>query len=115
MCIRDRSEAGQKARESGEALAPPNVTGMGGLMTENGSRGGGLFHFHTWGGDRYRYLGALAQGRMNLDYYGALNRGRSYELKGTMLVQQLLVKLGESKWYAGPVSYTHLDVYKRQA
>ena len=39
------SEAGQKARESGEALAPPNVTGVGGLMTENGSRGGGLFHF----------------------------------------------------------------------
>ncbi len=102
------SEAGQKARESGEALAPPNVTGVGGLMTENGSRGGGLFHFHTWGGDRYRYLGALAQGRMNLDYYGALNRGRSYELKGTMLVQQLLVKLGESKWYAGP-RYTYFN------
>ncbi|KOQ34007.1 glyceraldehyde-3-phosphate dehydrogenase, partial [Achromobacter xylosoxidans] len=32
------SEAGERARASGEAAAPPNITGAGGLMTENGSR-----------------------------------------------------------------------------
>ena len=45
---------------------------------------------------------------MNLDYYGLLNRGRSYELKGTFLVQQLLAKIGDSPWYIGP-RYTYFD------
>ena len=101
------ADAGQQARETGAAMAPPNITGVGGLVTENGSRGAGLFHFHTWGGDRYRYLGALAQGRMNLDYYGMLNQGRSYEIKGTFLVQQLLARIGDSRWYVGP-RYTYM-------
>lgn len=43
---------------------------------------------------------------MNLDYYGLLNRGRSYELKGTFLVQQFLAKVGDSHWYVGP-RYTY--------
>ncbi|WP_326494491.1 MULTISPECIES: hypothetical protein [Achromobacter] len=64
--------------------------------------GGGLFHFHTWQGDKYRYLGALAHGRVNLDYYGPLNQGRGYQLKGTMLIQQLLARIGDSRWYVGP-------------
>ncbi|CAM3973989.1 Bacterial surface antigen (D15) domain-containing protein [Bordetella tumbae] len=85
---------------------PPNITGIGALGTENGSRGAGLFHFHTWGADRFRYLGALAQGKVNLDYYGPLNRGHSYELKGTFLVQQLLARIGDSRWYVGP-RYTY--------
>lgn len=102
------ADAGRKAKEEGGTMAPPNVTGIGGALTENGSRFGGLFHFHTWGGDRYRYLGALAQGRMNLDYYGLLNRGRSYELKGTFLVQQLLARIGDSRWYIGP-RYTYFN------
>ncbi|MBB1594561.1 BamA/TamA family outer membrane protein [Achromobacter sp. UMC46] len=102
------ADAERKAQEERGTLAPPNVTGVGGALTENGSRFGGLFHFHTWGGDRYRYLGALAQGRMNLDYYGLLNRGRSYELKGTFLVQQLLARVGDSRWYIGP-RYTYFN------
>lgn len=100
------AEAGQKAKESGGPMTPPNITGVGGLGTENGSRGAGLFHFHTWDQDRYRYIGALAHGKMNLDYYGLLNTGRSYELKGTFLVQQLLAKIGNSHWYVGP-RYTY--------
>ncbi|MFU1983387.1 BamA/TamA family outer membrane protein [Bordetella hinzii] len=104
------AEAGERARAQGEGMAPPNVTGVGGMLTENGSRGAGLFHFHTWDGDRYRYLGALAQGRMNLDYYGLLNYGRSYEIKGTFLVQQLLARIGDSRWYVGPrYTYMHSD------
>jgi len=100
------AESGQHARQAGEPATPPNFTGIGILGTENGSRGAGLFHFHTWGGDRFRYLGALARGRVNLDYYGPLDHGRSYELKGTFLVQQLLTRLGNSRWYAGP-RYTY--------
>jgi len=100
------AEAGRKAKASGDAMAPPNVTGVGVMGTENGSRGAGLFHFHTWDGDRYRYLGALARGQAHLDYYGQLNRGRSYELQGTFLVQQLLARIGDTHWYVGP-RYTY--------
>lgn len=50
----------------------------------------------------YRYLGALAHGRVNLDYYAPLNQGRGYQLKGTMLIQQLLARIGDSRWYVGP-------------
>ncbi|WP_028354650.1 BamA/TamA family outer membrane protein [Bordetella petrii] len=99
------AEAGQKSGRDGP-VTPPNITGLGAVGTENGSRGAGLFHFHAWGADRFRYLGALAHGKVNLDYYGALNHGRSYELKGTFLVQQLLARLGDSHWYVGP-RYTY--------
>jgi len=91
---------------SEERKAPPNITGLGGLATDNGTRGGALFHFRSWDADRYRYLGALAQGRANLEYYGAFNHGRSYEVKGTFLVQQLLARIADSPWYAGP-RYTY--------
>lgn len=94
------------AHEGGEAMEgrkpPPNITGVGGLATENGTRGGALFHFHNWSGDRYRYLGAIAQGRANLEYYGAFDSGRNYQVRGTFLVQQVLARLGDSRWYAGP-------------
>lgn len=100
------AEADQKARQAGEPAAPPNFTGIGALATENGSRGAGLLHFHTWGGDRFRYLGGLARAKFNLDYYGPLNHGRSYELKGTFLVQQLLARVGDTRWYVGP-RYTY--------
>ncbi|WP_212590896.1 BamA/TamA family outer membrane protein [Bordetella genomosp. 5] len=104
------AEAGAEAKARGAGPAPPNITGVAGMMTENGSRGGGLFHFRTWDGDRYRYLGALAQGRMNLDYYGITNQARSYEIKGTFFMQQLLARIGDSRWYVGPrYTYMHSD------
>lgn len=51
------AEAAESAKTTGE-MAPPNITGIGGAMTENGTWGAGLVHFHTWGGDAIRYLGA---------------------------------------------------------
>lgn len=102
------AEAGQQSGSAGIPSAPPNMTGIGAMGTENGSRGGGVFHFHSWDADRYRYLGALARAKINLDYYGPLDHGRSYELKGTFLVQQLLVRLGDTRWYIGP-RYTYFD------
>lgn len=103
------SEGESGAGQDGK-VSTPNITGVGGFATENGSRGGGLFHFHSWDGDRYRYLGGLANGRFNLEYYGASSHGRSYEIKGTALVQQVLARLGDTPWYAGPrYTYFHSD------
>ncbi|WP_011297962.1 BamA/TamA family outer membrane protein [Cupriavidus necator] len=96
------AEAQASAKASGKRPAPPNITAVGGAYTENGTWAAGLAHFHTWDGDRYRYLGAIAQVDAQLDYFGQLKQARAYELRGTFLVQQFLVRLGDTRWYVGP-------------
>jgi len=96
------AESAAKAKEAGKGPAPPNITAIGGLYTENGTWGAGAVHFHTWDGDRYRYLGAIAKVDAQLDYFGLLNQPRAYELSGVFLMQQFLVRIGDSRWYAGP-------------
>ncbi|SCU80876.1 Outer membrane protein/protective antigen OMA87 [Cupriavidus necator] len=102
------AEAAASAKESGKGPAPPNITGIGGAYTENGTWGAGVAHFHTWDGDRYRYLGAIAKVDANLDYYGLQNQARAYELRGVFLVQQLLVRIADTRWYVGP-RYVYFD------
>lgn len=102
------SDAATDAKKTGKGMAPPNITVIGGAKTDNGTWGAGLAHFHTWDGDRYRYLGAIAKMDANLDYYGQLNRARSYELDGVFLMQQLLARIGDSNWYVGP-RYVYFD------
>ncbi len=101
------AEAAESAKTTGE-MAPPNITGVGGAMTENGTWGAGLVHFHTWGGDAIRYLGGLAKVNMKTDYYGLSNSARAYQLNGWLTVQQLLFRIGHSHWYIGP-RYTYFD------
>ncbi|KWR91708.1 BamA/TamA family outer membrane protein [Cupriavidus sp. IDO] len=96
------AEAAANARASGKGPAPPNITVVGGAYTENGAWGAGVGHFHTWDGDRYRYLGGIAKVNANLDYFGLLNQPRAYQLQGVALIQQLLVRIGDSRWYVGP-------------
>ncbi|MCM3605176.1 BamA/TamA family outer membrane protein [Cupriavidus pauculus] len=96
------AEAAQRAKESGKGPAPPNITVIGGAYTENGTWAAGAAHFHSWDGDRYRYLGAVGKVDANLEYFGVANQARSYELQGFALVQQLLVRVGDSRWYIGP-------------
>lgn len=67
------AEAAANARASGKGPAPPNFTVVGGAYTENGTWGAGVGHFHTWDGDRYRYLDGIAKVNANLDYFGLLN------------------------------------------
>ncbi|MFC7286750.1 BamA/TamA family outer membrane protein [Herminiimonas glaciei] len=102
------SEAAADAKKSGKGMAPPNMTVLGGAKTENGTWGAGLAHFHTWDGDRYRYLGAIAKMDAQLDYYGQSNRPRGYELDGVFFMQQLLARVGDTPWYVGP-RYVYFD------
>lgn len=95
-------DAAEKAQASGQGPAPPNITAVGGAYTGNGTWGVGAAHFHTWDGDRYRYLGALAKVDAQLDYFGLLNQARAYQLEGLFLVQQFMARIGDSHWYVGP-------------
>lgn len=102
------ADAAASAKASGKGPAPPNITAIGGAYTENGTWGAGVAHFHTWDGDRYRYLGGIAKVNANLDYFGLLNQPRAYELRGVALVQQLLVRVADTRWYVGP-RYVYFD------
>ncbi len=102
------AEAAQHGRESGKGPAPPNITAVGGAYTENGTWAAGAAHFHTWGGDRIRYLGAIAKVDANLEYFGVSNQARAYELQGFALIQQVLFRVADSRWYVGP-RYVYAD------
>lgn len=102
------AEAAQKAKVAGAGPAPPNITAVGGAYTENGTWAAGAAHFHTWGGDRIRYLGAVGKVDANLEYFGLSNQSRAYQLEGFALIQQLLFRLGDSRWYIGP-RYVYAD------
>ncbi|SAL82991.1 hypothetical protein AWB67_06281 [Caballeronia terrestris] len=80
---------------------PPNVTALGGLYTQNGTWAAAAGHFHTWDNDRYRYLGGIAKVDAHLDYFGPSSQPMAYTLQGVALMQQILMRIGNSRWYAG--------------
>ncbi|CAG9177265.1 hypothetical protein LMG32289_03761 [Cupriavidus pampae] len=103
------SDASRQAKQSGTGPAPPNITAIGGAYTDNGTWAAGAAHFHTWGDDRIRYLGAIAKVDANLEYFGQANQPRAYQLRGFALIQQLLFRVADSHWYIGP-RYVYADM-----
>jgi hypothetical protein len=102
------ADTAANATTDSASRVPPNVTALGGIYTENGTWAAAAAHFHTWDEDRYRYLGALAKVDANLDYFGASGQPRAYTLEGAALLQQFLVRMGNSRWYGG-VRYVFFD------
>lgn len=90
-----------RARTAADRLAPPNITALGAFKTENGSWAGGAGRFRSWDDDRFRYLGGVGKIALNLDFYGPLDRPRTFELEGAGLVQQLSMRLADSDWLIG--------------
>ncbi|XZG69777.1 BamA/TamA family outer membrane protein [Chitinibacteraceae bacterium HSL-7] len=105
-------DIGEQSARDGSKMHPPNITGIGGAMTENGTWGATLMHFRTWDGDRYRYFGFGGKINLETDYYGPFGRPNAYTLNGFGVVQQLLMRLGDSNWYVGP-RLTYLDADTR--
>lgn len=106
------SEAAQQnLQESGRA-APPNITALGGLKTENGTWGGFAGHMHTWQGDRYRYMGGVAKLDIRLDYYGLNDRAQRYAVEGLGMAHQVFMRLGDTPWLIG-ARYAYFDATMR--
>jgi hypothetical protein len=60
---------------AGQPFVRPNIAAIGGLATENGTRGAFAGHLGTWMDGRVRTLAALADADVNLEYFG-LGGGR---------------------------------------
>jgi hypothetical protein len=101
--------AAPAAGEAKPRVALPDVTGVVGGATENGTwfvGGAHLENFHDGAG---RSVTALARAHAELTYYGPAGEGRALSYGSDALVfrQQIEHKLGASDWFLG-AHYTYL-------
>lgn len=104
-------EAAVKAQESGR-LAPPDIYGIGGGATENGTWAGAAGGMVSFQADKYRWRGGVARINANLDFYGfGGQRGPlRYNLDGWGSVQHGMWRLAQSDWWAvGRWNYLDLN------
>ena len=82
----------------------PDIVGVAGGLTENGTwfAGGGYAGF--WNEDRIRYRGVFGYGDVNLKYYGSgilENYSVNFTLNSYMFLQQAIFRIGDSRFYIG--------------
>ena len=85
---------------------PPNITGVAGLGTQNGTWLAGIFHFHVFGADKVRYIGALGKPYINIKYYGNTSEYLSenpvqFNMNAIALAQRVQVRLAETNLFLG--------------
>jgi outer membrane protein assembly factor BamA len=99
-----RESIGEKVDEAKRTghVTPPDLFGVAGAATENGTKLGAAFGMFTFLDDRWRYRGGIANTHVNLTFYGdgrPLSTGErkiGYTLDGSVSSQQVLLRLGDS-------------------
>lgn len=102
-----RESLGERAAQAAATgrYTPPDIYGIAGFGTENGTRGYGGGGLVTFFDDRVRWRGGVAEIDANLDFYGVGGRlGQQidkvgYNLRGLASVQQAMWRLGETDWW----------------
>jgi hypothetical protein len=85
---------------------PPNMSGVLGGYTQNGTWAAGIFHRGYWKGDHLRYTGLLIKSFVNIDFYGSGNfdyfeNPVQMNMDAWILFQQLYGRLGNSNFFVG--------------
>jgi hypothetical protein len=85
---------------------PPNISGVFGLGTQNKTWFAGLFHFHVFGRDKIRYLGAVGKPNIHINYYGNNNEFLSnnpvnLHLNSWFVLQRAMVRIKKSNLFMG--------------
>ncbi|NSL55211.1 BamA/TamA family outer membrane protein [Uliginosibacterium aquaticum] len=92
----------------------PNITAVGALGTENGTRGAFVADVRHWLDDRLKTVAVVMKSSVNLDFYGL---GRVPELQDSPLAYTLGIelamlqaryRLGQSPWWLG-LGYTRAN------
>lgn len=95
-----------KKKKKYNSYVPPSISGVIGFATENKTWGLGVFHFHVWGEDKVRYMGAVGKPYVNINYYGK-NKGFlstnpvEYNLDGIGTYHRVLVRLNNTNFFVG--------------
>ena len=87
-----------------EKQGPPNVSGLIGGGTNNGTWAVGGFHAGFWNDDKIRYLGALFKANVNIRFYGSglvLNEGVDLNMDAWFLLQQIQFRIASSDFFIG--------------
>jgi hypothetical protein len=98
----DREGAGQWGERT-----RPNIAAIGGLGTENGTRGMFAGHLGTWRGGKLRTLAAVADADVNLEFFGfggdrtSGDGGLGYAIAARGGVAGGNYRLGEGPWWLG--------------
>ncbi|MDM0024378.1 hypothetical protein [Variovorax saccharolyticus] len=85
----------------------PNVTVVGALGTDNGTKGAFAGDMRQWLDDRVKTLAGVMRASVNLDFYGIgrdpvlQEHPKSYNLKTTALVLQGRYRIGDSQAWVG--------------
>ncbi len=93
--------------EAGAGFGRPNISVVGGLATENGSRGVIVGDMRYWMDDRLQTLVGAIKSSINLDYYGTGEQGflnrhpRSYALDLSGAMMQAKYRIGQSQNWLG--------------
>ncbi|KAA0254472.1 hypothetical protein FBQ97_01490 [Acidobacteria bacterium ACD] len=92
---------------TGQAI-PRDISAVGGGVTENGTWAAAVGHIGHWGGDRWRYKGAVAKISPVLDTYSASGQAFGFNLDGWTVYQEIAIRLGRSDLFGG-VKLLYLD------
>jgi len=89
----------------------PDVSGVVGLATSNGTWGAGAFHAHTFGENRVKTITAIIKPNVNIDYYGnnsdyLAKHPVTINLDAWFLFQQAEFRIAQSNFYVG-ASYSY--------
>jgi hypothetical protein len=89
----------------------PDVSGVLGFGTANGTWGVGGLHAHTFGENRVRTITAFIKPNVNFDYYGnnselLAKNPLTVKLKTWLIYQSAQVRIAKSKFYLG-AAYTY--------
>jgi len=89
-----------------DVKAPPSISGVAGFGTQNKTWMAALFHFHVWGADKVRYIGAVAKPDVHIKYYGNDNNFLSkhpvqFNLNSWAVYQRAQVRIGDTKLWLG--------------
>lgn len=101
------------AADGRKQMIPPNIYGVAGMKTENGSTAygaGAMLHFKD---DRWRYTGGVAKSSFNLDFYtpGKVlpEVGIGYSSDGYMAFQKIARRLGDQSLFLG-LQWIYMDL-----
>jgi len=97
----------KQQKEGAAGFSRPNISAVGGIATENGTRGVMAFDLRYWLDDRLQTMAALVYAPVNLDFYGFGDSVLSQKpLRYSLTPKGGLVRgkyrLGEkSRWWVG--------------
>jgi hypothetical protein len=87
-----------------EQHATPDISGIYGGGTNNGTWVIGGFHAGFWNEDRIRYIGAFFKANVNVSFYGPgliLDNGVNLNMDAWLFLQQIKFRMMNSDFFAG--------------